>query len=469
MPGTPNFPNRVLYHGDNLDFLRGINSETVHLIATDPPFNKNRDFHATPGSLSENAKFADRWSWRRDLHDDWLLHISKDHPEVWQVIQTAKNVWGNDMGAYLCWLGVRLLEMRRILRNDGSIYLHIDHTAHAWVKCLMDAIFGRRNFRNEIVWAYPASPSPVKKDFPRKHDTILRYSKSNKWTFNADAVRIPYAESSMERIKYPANASTVMEGTEILLHDDGKIPPSTWADIQQAYRYRQENTGYPTQKPLALYERIIKASSNPGEFVLDPFCGCATTPVAAERLGRQWIGMDIWDDAYATVIKRLTDYNLLAPEGQSVKQTASQPFAHGQVVYIVDPPLRTDAGETAALRLETPSAAQKGKRHPAPRTQHGKLLSDIGPFCQGCGSDYHFDPRVLEVDHRQPKSDGGTDAYENLTLLCPPCNKEKRDRLTLTGLQDFNRKNGYLKPENEPNIKHGRAGRQGGRRASRRR
>ena len=109
----PNFKNRTLYHGDNLDFLRGMDNETVHLIATDPPFNKNRDFHATPDSLAKGAQFQDRWSWQDDLHDDWLIAIMRDEPEVWQVITAAKTVYGDDMAAFLCWMAVRLLEMHR--------------------------------------------------------------------------------------------------------------------------------------------------------------------------------------------------------------------------------------------------------------------------------------------------------------------------------------------------------------------
>ena len=461
MAGTPNFPNRALYHGDNLDFLRGMNSETVQLIATDPPFKKGKDFYATPGSLAEGAQFDDRWSWREHLHVDWMSHIAREHPDVWQVIMAAKNVYGDDMGAFLCWLGVRLLELHRILRENGTIYLHIDHTAHAWTKCLLDAIFGRPNFRNEIVWCYSGGGIP-KKDFPRKHDTILRYTKSSDYTFHVE--RKPYKENTQQ-----VGIHSTYSGPDNKIDLDRGTPVTDWwTDIPTVTGWNPEDVGYPTQKPLAMYERMIKASSNPGDIVLDPFCGCATTPVAAERLGRQWVGMDIWTNAYDTVIKRMTDYNLLAPDEQSIDRAATQPFARGQIVYTTVPPIRTDTGETAVRPLATPKSG-KGQRYPAPRTQHGHLLTDVGPFCQGCGSDYNFDPRVLEVDHRQPKAEGGTDAYENLTLLCPPCNKEKRDRLTLVGLQDFNRKNGYLKPENEKNIKHGRPGGPGGRRARRRR
>ena len=109
----PNFQNRTLYHGDNLDFLRGMNSETVHLIATDPPFNKNRDFHATPDSLAKGARFSDRWSWERDVHEEWTDNIKDDWPAVWEVIDAARAAYGDDMGAFLCWLGVRLMEMHR--------------------------------------------------------------------------------------------------------------------------------------------------------------------------------------------------------------------------------------------------------------------------------------------------------------------------------------------------------------------
>ena len=456
-----NFANRTLYHGDNLDFLRGMNSGTVNLIATDPPFNKSKDFHATPDSLASGASFQDRWSWQDDIHDDWLISLMRDEPEVYRVITTAKEVWGDDMGAFLCWLGVRLLEMHRILRDDGSLYLHIDHTAHAWAKCLLDAIFGRRNFRNEIVWAY-TGPSNTRRWFPRKHDTILFYAKSDQTQFSRDAVRIPYNDETLARrgraegqrsIIAPSVENTGRRNDDEVEErfGEGKVPEDWWVGIA-ALTNQRENTRFPTQKPLALYERIIQASSNPGDLVLDPFCGCATTPIAAERLGRQWVGMDIWDQAYQIVLDRLETEGL-AVESRP-KRGGQQVLTFGDISYATTPPQRTDSGETATLVLRTPTG-RGGQRYPAPRTQHGRLLVDIGPFCQGCGADYGFDTRVLEVDHINPRSQGGTDAYDNLTLLCPPCNKEKRDRFTLIGLQDHNRASGYMR--NESNLRMGRA------------
>ena len=382
-----NFANRTLYHGDNLPFLRGMNSGTVNLIATDPPFNKNRDFHSEPDKLGANVGFPDRWRWDEDIHDDWLIAIQRDEPEVWAVITTAKSVYGDDMGAFLCWLGVRLLEMYRVLADDGSLYLHIDDTAHAWVKCLLDAIFGRANFRNAVVWkrtrrGFKGSQFKAKR-YNSNTDTILFYSKSAKAFFDQTRVAVPYEEGYVERAFrleddkgsyyldlaynrpsasprpnlcyeyrgfYPPHPSGWKVGRpkmELLDADGelvategelyrkirpkaGRIRNTLWDDINETLG--NEDTGYPTQKPLPLYERIILASSNEGDVVLDPFCGCATTPIAAERQGRQWIGMDIWDGAHQQVVQRMTANRQLLTD------------ANPQVIYTTAPP----NGRTAA-------------------------------------------------------------------------------------------------------------------------
>ena len=173
----PNFENRTLFHGENLDILRGMDSATVDLIATDPPFNKGRDFHATPDSTASGAKFQDRWDWDRDTEGAWHDQLEDESPAVWGVIDFAKNTYGEDMGAFLCFMGVRLMEMHRVLKPTGSIYLHCDPTASHYLKAMMDGVFGRRNFRNEIIWAYRGGGVP-KKAFARKHDIILSYAKN---------------------------------------------------------------------------------------------------------------------------------------------------------------------------------------------------------------------------------------------------------------------------------------------------
>ena len=434
-----NFKNRTLYHGDNLDFLRGMNSETVHLIATDPPFNKNRDFHATPDSLAKGASFKDRWSWERDVHEEWTDSIIDDWPDVWEVITAARAAYGDDMGAFLCWLGVRLMEMHRVLRQDGSIYLHCDPTASHYIKAIMDAIFGWKNFRNEIVWAY-RSGGVSKRWFGRKHDILLFYAKSKRYN-----VQIP-KERSYNRDFKPYRFKGVNEYQD----EEGRwytlaTMRDVW-EIPMVGRTSKERTGYPTQKPLALYERIIKASSNEGDIVLDPFCGCATTTIAAERLGRQWVGMDIWNEAHPVTLTRLAEENMVTADSEH-----KQMFPH-IVHYETAPPVRTDDNEMAAptleLRIQRPV-------EPWQRLTHKQMVrvlafaqqSNGGVICAGCG-------RVLEVefmqlDHITPKADRGENHILNRILLCGPCNRRKRDNLTLRGLLRENRKKtvGWMKDE----------------------
>ena len=435
---APNFANRTLYHGDNLPFLRGMNSETVHLIATDPPFNKNKDFHATPDSLAAGARFTDRWRWDKDVHPEWVDAIQDDWPAVWRVIEAARAASGDDMAAFLAWLGVRLMEMHRILTEDGSLYLHIDHTAHAWVKALLDAIFGRRNFRNEIVWCYSGGGIP-RRDFPRKHDTLLRYTKSDDYTFYIE--RKPYKENTQQVGK----RSTYSGGDDIDL-ERGTPITDWWTDIQTVTGWNPQRTGFRTQKPLELYERIIRASSNEGDVVLDPFCGCATTPVAAERLGRQWIGMDIWDRAHDVVIQRLQDEGLAGPNGE----TNGRLLTFGQIGYNTAVPVRTDDREVAApvLRTKTRRIAEP----PGPRLSRDDmidiLLAEHGLVCAGC--DREFDDHLyLELDHNTPRSDGGLNHISNRLLLCGPCNRIKSNTLTLSGLRKENARRGRMASQRE--------------------
>ena len=283
--------NRTLYQGDNLPFLRALPDASIHLIATDPPFNKNRDFYAAEGK----AGFRDKWSWDADVEPDWIEFFRAEAPALWAVIETARLAHSQSMSAYLCWLGIRLLELHRVLRADGSLYLHIDGAAQAYVKLALDAVFGADNFRNEIVWYYKTG-GLSKRWFGRKHDSILFYSKSERYNFH------PQQEKSYLSHRYGFSNIELDEDKNgvyrmVAMRDVWDIP---------ALRGNQaEATGYPTQKPLALYERIVRASSKYGDIVLDPFCGSGTTVVAAERLGRRWLAADLWDGAYKTLCARL--------------------------------------------------------------------------------------------------------------------------------------------------------------------
>ena len=437
--GEANWENRTLFRGDNLGFLRAMNSKSVHLIATDPPFNKGKDFHATPDSLSSGASFHDRWSWEEDAHPEWVDQITDDWPLVMNVIQGSRSSYGDDMGAFLCYMAVRLIAMRRVLRDDGSIYLHCDPTASHYLKELMDAVFGKQNFRNEIVWYYSDTPGRPKTAFARKHDIIFRYTASDTWLFNADNVRVPILEASKRRYKTPRvlGGRSYVGGASA---EKGKIPDDVW-QIAAVKGNAGERTGYPTQKPLALYERIILASSNEGDIVLDPFAGCATTCVAAERLKRQWVGIDIWEKAHEVVIERLQKEGMLAvPE--SDRQDLWRMF--GELKCLEEPPERTDDGNTAAPFLRT-----KKRLHelPGPRMTRAEmrayLLDQYGRQCRGCGRTFD-DDRYLELDHIVPRADGGINDVSNRILLCGPCNRAKSHRLTLSGLQELNKRNGWM-------------------------
>ncbi len=397
-----------------------MNSQSVDLIATDPPFNKGRDFHATPDSLAAGAKFQDRWSWEGDVHEEWVDEIADDRPHLMKAIESARYAHSDGMGAYACFMAVRLLAMHRILKPTGSIYLHCDPTASHYLKAVMDAIFGWKNFRNEIVWHYQTGGAG-KQQFSKKHDVLLFYSRSNAFNFYPDSIRVPRTEKALARAKNP-------KGARISAGNTTKLPMDVWTDIQALNPVAVERTGWPTQKPLALYERMLRASSNKGDIVCDPFAGCATTLVAAEKLGRQWVGIDIWEGAHELVRKRLEDTTGL----------------FGDVTFTDQVPDRTDDGETSApyLRVRQRVKEPDGPRWTRKET-YDHLLDQNGSRCMGCDRTFD-DPRCLELDHNIPRSDGGINHVTNRILLCGPCNKLKSNIYTLSGLRRENKKRGYM-------------------------
>ena len=316
--------------------------------------------------------------------------------------------------------------MRRVLKSTGSIYLHCDPTASHYLKAVMDAIFGWRNFRNEIVWCYAGGGIP-KKDFPRKHDNILRYAKTRE--FHYQPIYRPYSVGTQQRGRTPIKGKYFEQG----LNPEGTPVNDWWTDLKRiASPTDPEKTGWPTQKSLELYERMIRASSNEGDLVLDPFAGCATTLVGAERLGRQWVGIDIWDNAQAVVLRRLEQEGLLGN------------FKLDALSFTAAPPVRTDDGLSAApaLKLQWSQAEPPGLR--MSRTQmYEALLANQGAKCQGCDRVFD-DPRYLELDHNIPRSDGGLNHISNRILLCGPCNRLKSNIYTLSGLRRENRRLGYM-------------------------
>ena len=446
MTADMNFENRTIFHADNLPVLRGMNSATIDLIATDPPFNKGRDFRAAPESLATGARFQDRWTWNDDVEGAWVDQIKDETPAVWSVIEFARHSYGDDMGAFLAFMGVRLMEMHRVLKPTGSIYLHCDPTASHYLKALMDAIFGKRNFRNELIWWYK-NASRGKKRFANSHDVIFWFSRSRaNYRFNRDDVLIPF-ESKMTEWRYSKGGQAGREMPKGKTPDDVILMPSL-------NTMDKERVGYPTQKPLALYELIVKASSKPGDIVLDPFAGCATTPIAAERLGRRWVGIDIWEKAHETVMYRLRQENLATPEGVYFDEENRQLLTLGDVHYTTRLPERTDGGDAATPNLPAKyrRLMPKAKWQRKSREEMVEILAEAQGLgtdglvaCAGCGR--ALESEFFHLDHRMPRADGGEHWITNRVLLCAPCNGRKGDKFTLRGLWRENKRNGWMKNE----------------------
>ena len=379
--------NRTIFTGDNLPIMRGMADETVDLIYLDPPFNSNKYYEAPIGSKAEGASFKDVWR-LTDTDLAWWGEIADVQPKLYTVIEAIGAAGGGSNMSYSIYMATRLLEMHRILKNTGSIYYHCDPTMSHSVKLMMDTIFGGNSFRNEIVWCYTGPGSPGMRQFNRKHDIILWYSKGAKWAFNSDDVRIPYKGGKPHVGGYGMDKDDVEEYGK-----KGKVP-ETWWEMRIAPRSTKEYTGYPTQKPLELLRRIVRASSNEGDMVLDPFCGCATACVAAEDEGREWIGIDVSELAFNIVKERL-----------------HKPREEGGIGSLF---------ANAVIHLDKPPKDKNVKRsrdikHTLYGQQEGK--------CNGCLM--HFQFRNLEVDHIIPASKGGSGDDSNKQLLCGACNRKK--------------------------------------------
>ncbi len=323
-----------LYFGDNLEILREMPDGRVHLICTDPPFNSGRDYNTFLGdSLAQKKAFTDTWTWdtaaqdaRADIES---LAITNDTYKALDtslkgydlVLQNAVSGNKGAMRAYLAFMGPRLAEMHRVLTPDGSIYLHCDPTASHYLKGVMDAIWDQENrskndsFRNEIVWSYRRWPAKHP-NFQRMHDVILRYAKGTNVTWNQ--LYEPRPASTLKRFGTKKIKSAFAQDgkripSETMGEESDGVPLRDVWEISVIAPSAKERLGYPTQKPLALYERMIKASSNEGDIVLDPFCGCGTTIDAAHTLNRQWMGIDITILALDPMRERLADRHGLKP------------------------------------------------------------------------------------------------------------------------------------------------------------
>ena len=441
---TANWANQTVWTGDNLYIMRGMNSASVDLIYLDPPFNSKANYAAPIGSKAAGAAFKDTWT-LSDVDAEWVNLMEAKHPALHRVLLAAMTPSDK---SYLAYMAVRLLEMRRLLKPTGSIYLHCDPTMSHYLKLVMDAVFGRKAFRNEIAWQRTSSHNDGaqgRRQYGRVRDELLFYAPGDAWTwnpqhvpYNAEYVRKfyrhverdtgrryrlsditgpggsakgnPYYEVmgvtrfwrySEEEMKRLIDAGRIVQTApgrvpaykRYLDEMPGKPLQNIWTDIPPLAPAARERIGYPTQKPLALLSRVIAASSNEGDVVLDPFAGCATACIAAEQLGREWVGIDISEKAAELVERRMRDELGLFYQG----------------AHRTDVPRRTDMGKLPPYRSHR-------------QTLYGQQEGN----CAGCAS--HFEARHLEVDHIISRRKGGTDHVDNLQLLCGSCNRVKGDR-----------------------------------------
>jgi len=361
-----------LYYGDNLEVLRTFPDECVDLIYLDPPFNSNAGYNVLfksasgAGADASIEAFDDTWTWGESSKNA-LLDIAAGTNRPLQVMMEAMRtgIGENPLMAYLAMMAVRLVELHRVLKPTGSLYLHCDPTASHYLKLVLDAVFGAENFRNEIIWRRynrPKGSQFTARKFGTATDTIFFYSKSEEYHFDLAAIRPPLSEAQLkemypnedEKGRYmsgpmlrsgsmgarpnlvfeyngftPGPAGWRMTRDKVAALDaqgdiywtatgqprrkvrptdeHGAVIDSLWTDIEALQSQAHERLGYPTQKPRALLERIIAASSNPGDVVLDPFCGCGTAVDAAQKLGRQWIGIDITHLAIGMIENRMRE------------------------------------------------------------------------------------------------------------------------------------------------------------------
>ncbi len=298
-----------LYYGDNLDVMRRhVESETVDLIYLDPPFNSDRTYSViSKGSRAQEPAFVDTWTWDdaaenafRELTDR-SPHGANVPPPLREMMLAFEVFLGahRDMLAYLSMMAIRLVETRRVLKKTGSIYVHCDPNASHYLKLVLDTLFGPENFRREIVWrsGWVSGFKTKTANWIRNHDTLLYYLRDRReaFTFNKDLAYKPHGDGYKRRGGggNPKGIAIDDVWDEVALY-------SPWIKS-----FSTEKLGYMTQKPLALLERIISVSSNEGDLVLDPFCGCGTTVEAAERLGRRWIGVDVGVRAIDIIENRL--------------------------------------------------------------------------------------------------------------------------------------------------------------------
>ena len=533
--------NRHLFIADNIDLLRRLDNETIDLICIDPPFAKNQtfignlrpplsdeerqqeldtltawgiynQFDADRAGIdwpdaTDTSRFRDIWRWENDVHEEWTTRIEGEYPALANVIEAARTGHGEAMAAYLTYMAIRLIEIHRILKQTGSLYLHCDDTANAYLRFVMDAVFGEANFLNSVTWRRTYAHNDPRR-YGRISDTILIYTKSSEYTWNVQHADYPeeyidnYYRYEDERGKFQpitltgpgvsrgesggrwrgysptdsgrtwsipqrivnrlagedAASLSITERLDLLDEhgyiywpQGGSVPrvkqyldemPGTplqdsWNDIRPLGSRARERTGYPTQKPVALAERIVLASSNPGDVVLDCFAGCAYVPVAAERNGRQWIACDISPRALTVLRRQFAKFNYAVDGEQQTDQPLLVVEADITTQGPSDLPERTD--EDPEERADIRELPPRRFKVPASIIPHDEMLERLlelsGYMAWCCGYANRMPDgaiirttRNFQLDHIDPKSKDGSNDIHNRAPMCPTHNNRKNNR-----------------------------------------
>ena len=468
------FDSGSIWNADNLDVMRGMKNASVDLIYLDPPFKKMDERKGNMKSqildylldyidfcykseIREDQEFATKaeaYLYDLDLNkktneimmvfnDAWEMDDEKanelnslcaSHNDMYKLIQSVSD---DSTRAYMTFMGVRIIEMHRILKSTGSIYVHCDQDANAYIGLLMDAVFGIQHKRNEIVWSYRRWPAK-QKNYQKMHDYILFYTKSNDYTFN-----VPYTrqkDSARFEIGYTTN---VIGGvTQLIVYDEEKAAnkikeakelnrkivyaepketqlTATWTDISILNSQDRERLGYPTQKPIALLNRMLKASSNEDDRFFDPFAGCATSAYSAYLLNRKWQVCDL--SFMSVILLRLRLWLIQTGRLPNQQSDLLLKYPYTSTKTIGKMPIPD-------LRLIPTKLTAKQKFHLKMKLfgeQRGVCRSKDGGF--GCGKEYDF--KIFEMDHIVPPSKGGEDIESNFQILCSSCNKSKGDKI----------------------------------------
>ena len=545
--------NRTIFISDNLPFLKSLDSASVDLVCIDPPFGKNETFSGNlrpplsdeerrverelmdawgvygpdtayemgleyPDQAGSTANFEDIWDFKVRVYEDWMSGLESVCPGAYLMIQAARYTHGDGIAAYIAFMVERMLEIRRVLKPDGSVYLHCDHEANSYLRQMMDAVFGADSFKNEIVWQRTSAHNDSQK-YGTVTDSILYYGTR---PINRDSVRVPldadyvekfyrfedergkyrvgdltgpgirYGESGKEwkgvnptrnnrswavprksaygnwidkeiipgytgiesimsrldaldfagMIHWPQKAGGVPQLKRYLAANQGQLPTNMWTDIRALGSQSGERTGYPTQKPQALAKRIIEASSDPGDLVLDCFAGCAYVPVAAELTGRRWIACDMSPRAWTIIRRQFSkqrDLRIVTEGEYAAGEGVVPALGDTRVIRVRGPnelPARTDADSDAPPQPSAPIRELPAPQYKQRPLESGQRIWDAfvetwGTGCWYCGTVKQPYRQELQLDHIEPnKRDGTNDDCWNRALACVTCNGAKSDSST---------------------------------------